>query len=315
MLAVYLLVKYKNKEIKMPGNILGEASPLARATEVAQNGFTGVNLSSGAFIGYRNPKRQPKEHTGSGAGSSAFAANDPRRVDIAGPARDTGNATPNAEPTQEEPAKVQNQEVTADGGSQQVDNMRDLRAVLKVPPSYLGGNFSDIFTRYGGILFPYTPQITLESKAEYTSNTPLHSNYPINFYKSSAVSDITVTAQITVQNQEDAEYYVGMVRMLSALTKMRFGDDPLAGSPPPICRFYAYGEYMLKNVPVVITSFRHDLPDDCDFFTTYVLGERVSVPTKASFTINLKPTYSRKEMAQLTVDAFVKNTFAGRGYL
>ena len=315
MLAVYLLVKYKNKEIKMPGNILGEQGPLSRVSEVSQNGFTGVNLSSGAFVGYRNVKRAPKEHTGSGAGSSAFAANDPRRLDITGPARDTGNATPNAEPPKEEPAKVENQQVAADGSAEQVDDMKDLRAVLKVPSNYLNGVFTQIFANYGGILFPYTPQITLENKAEYSSVTPLHSNYPINFYKSSGVSDISVTAQITVQNQEDAEYYVGMIRILSALTKMRFGDDPLAGSPPPVCRFYAYGEYMLKNVPVVVSSFRHDLPDDCDFFTTYVRGEQVSVPTKASFTINLKPTYSRKEMAQLTSDAFINNKFAGKGYL
>jgi hypothetical protein len=147
--------------------------------------------------------------------------------------------------------------------------------------------------------------------------TPLHSNYPLNFYKNSGISDITLTAPFTVQNDDDAYYYLGMVRILTALTKMRFGaSDRLAGSPPPVCRLYAYGEYVLKNVPVVITSVRHDLPDDVDFYTTSVLpGETVSVPTKATFTVGLKPTYSRQEMASVTVGAFLNNAVKGQGYL
>jgi len=255
MLAVYLLVKYKNKEIKMPGNILGEQSPLSRVTEVSQNGFKGVDLNSGAFVGFRNVKRTAKEHTGSGAGSSAFAANDARRLDIAGPARDTGNATPNAEPPKEEPAQVENQQVAANGSAQPIDSMTDLRAVLKVPSNYLNGVFTRIFSSYGGILFPYTPQITLENKAEYSSNTPLHSNYPINFYKSSGVSDISVTAQITVQNQEDAEYYIGMIRILSALTKMRFGDESSCRKPSASLQILCIWRVHVKECARCIDKF------------------------------------------------------------
>jgi hypothetical protein len=273
------------------GEVLGEPGIYQ------QNGFTGVNLDSGATVVYKDIRRR-KPHTGSGAGSAAFAATDPRRLDIEQPARDTGNATPGAEPPVEEPAET------------------DLRAKLKVPPMYLGGKFDRIFSEYGGILFPYTPQITLESKAEYSSVTPLHSNYPINFYKNSSISDISVTANFTVQNDDDAYYYLGAIRILTALTKMRFGNEAMAGSPPPICRFFAYGEYILKNVPVVVTSFRHDLPDDVDFYTSSVLPEgQVSVPTKASFTINLKPTYSRQEMMKATVTSYLNNSMAGRGYL
>lgn len=302
------MVKYKNKEIKMAGNILGEPGIYS------QNGFTGVNQSTGATVVYRNPRRG-QGRSGSGAGSSAFAAQDPRRLDIPGPARDTGNATPGAEPPKEQPAQVQNQQADAQNNVAPVTDMTDLRTIIKVPPGYLTGVFTSVFAQYGGVLFPYTPQITLEHKADYTSNTPLHSNYAINFYKSSSVSDITITANFTVQKQEDAEYYLGAIRILSALTKMRFGDDPLAGSPPPICRLFAYGEYVLKNVPVAITSVRHDLPEDVDFFVCYVRGEQVSVPTKASVTVNCKPIYSRREMAAATVDSYISNSFVGKGYL
>lgn len=279
---------------------------------ISGNGFTGVNLSSGAYIGYRNPKRS-QQHTGSGAGSAEFAAQDPRRID--GPNRDMGNATPGAEPPAVSVPDVQNQQVNSQYVATQSGGDDELRAVLKVPPEYTSGEFGKIFASYGGVLFPYTPQITIENKADYSSVTPLHSNYPINFYKSSGISDISITANFTVQTDEDAYYYLGAKRILSAVTKMRFGKDPLAGNPPPICRLSAYGEWVLKNVPVVVASVRQDLSDDVDYYTTYVRGNKVSVPTKSSLVIVCKPTYSRNEMKTATVSSFLQNTAAGKGYL
>ena len=306
---VYLMVKYTNKEIKMAGDILGEAGIYS------QNGFTGVNLNTGATVVYRNVKRGQKPHGGSGAGSAEFAATDPRRTDIEGPSRDTGEATPGAEPSLPDPVEVENLQVNVDNTVTPVDDMNDLRTILKVPPNYLSGQFDNIFSQFGGVLFPYSPQITIEHKAEYSQSNPLHSNYAINFYKNSGINDITITGTFTVQNDEDAFYYLGVKRILSTLTKMRFGNDSLAGSPPPICRLFAYGEYVLKNVPVVISNVKHDLPDDVDFYTTTIRTQRVSVPTKATITITCKPTYSRKEMMNVTVDDILSNSLVGRGYL
>jgi hypothetical protein len=327
------MVKYMNKEITMPYTVNGQPatkeefdavynSAKSRTGDILgepgiyqKNGYTGVNLDSGATVVYRDVRR--RKHGGSGAGSAEFAAQDPRRLDIEQPARDTGNATPGAEPPEETPAEVQNYQADAtQTTAAPVQDETDLRAILKVPPIYITKPFDKVFSQYGGVLFPITPQITLESKADYSSITPLHSNYPINFYKSSSVSDITVTAPFTVQNDDDAYYYLGMVRILSALTKMRFGNEAMAGSPPPICRLFAYGEYVLKNVPVVVTSVRHDLPDDVDFYTSSVLLDgRVSVPTKATFTVNLKPTYSRAEMMKASVSSYLTNSMPGKGYL
>jgi hypothetical protein len=294
------------------GEILGEPGIYQ------QNGYTGVNLESGATVVYKNLRRR-SQVTDTGDETARLAARYPKPEE--GPVRDTGNATPGAEPPEEKPAEVENYQADATGTTAQpVQDETDLRAILKVPSMYMSGKkFGDsdqIFQRYGGVLFPITPQITLESKAEYSSVNPLHSNYPVNFYKNSSISDITITASFVVQNDDDAYYYLGAIRILTALTKMRFGNEALAGSPPPICRLFAYGEYILKNVPVVITSVRHDLPDDVDFYTTSVLTDgRVSVPTKATVTINAKPTYSRQEMMNATVDSYLTNSMQGRGYL
>lgn len=290
----------------MAGNILGEPG------NFSQNGFSGVNLSTGAAVVYRNPRRGGSV-TDTGDETARLAARYPKPE--AGPLRDTGNATQGAEAPVAPSTEVEVKKVNSDNSTVDVSDQDELRTILKVPAEYIKGDFAAIFAGFGGVLFPYTPQITLESKAEYSPSGPLHSNYSINFYKNSSVSDISITSIFTVQNAEDAYYYIGAIRILTALTKMKFGNDSRAGSPPPICRLSSYGEWVLKNVPVVITSVKHDLPDDVDFYTTMIRGQRISVPTKATITVSCRPTYSRREMAVATVDSYISSSLIGKGYL
>jgi hypothetical protein len=212
------------------------------------------------------------------------------------------NNAPNSDPPKPTPAAVR------------FNGLRtDLRVKIEVPSSYLqtytqgwGGNLKKI----RGIVFPYTPTISLEHKADYTSQTPLHSNYAINFYKSSMISDISIQGVFTVQNMSDAVTYLATVHLLRALTKGRFGgSDPLRGNPPPVCRLHAYGGFMLDSVPVSVTSFKQDLPADVDYF--YIndteMGE-ASVPTKSTININLKPMFSRQEMLDANVPDWLANS-------
>jgi hypothetical protein len=50
------------------------------------------------------------------------------------------------------------------------------------------------------------------------------------------------------------------------------GNDPKAGNPPPIVHFNAYGNYVFKNVPVVITGVTCALPNDVDYISCNVVG-------------------------------------------
>ena len=111
-----------------------------------QNGYTGVNLDSGATIVYKDIRR--RKHGGSGAGSAAFAATDPRRIDIEQPARDTGNATEGAERPVEQPAEVQNYQADATNTAAPIPREADLRAILRVPPMYITSPFTNIFSEY-----------------------------------------------------------------------------------------------------------------------------------------------------------------------
>lgn len=242
-----------------------------------------------------------------------------------GPIRDMGNLTPGAAPLSPPPVQqiIQQKQDSAGNVSPAPENT-DLRVRIRVPNSYLtpftqGTNLGELGPSYlGGIIFPYTPQVTMEHKAEYGSLNPIHSNFPINFYKNSSVSDILITGKFTVQNETDAIIWLATVRLLAALTKMSFGNDPKAGSPPPVCRLDAYGEYNLRNVPVAITSFKHDFPDDCDFYSLLASSQpfgAASVPTRSTLTINCKPMYSRAEMQASSVTGYINGSYKGKGYL
>lgn len=200
---------------------------------------------------------------------------------------------------------------------------KDLRVKLRVPSAYLTGPTAgpaSVLKTAGGILFPYTPQITVENKADYSSTSPLHSNYPLYFFKNGAVGPISVTAKFTVQTEYDGAVLLGVLHLLRSLTKMKWGNDPDAGAPPPVCRFDAYGDYMMNNVPVAVASWRHDLPEGVDYITvgrprsakTY--GHSM-VPSLSTIQLTLNVMYSRQEMLDYNVKDWLGGKLKNRGYL
>lgn len=198
----------------------------------------------------------------------------------------------------------------------------DLRVKILVPPSYLtpftsGSSRINQLKKLGGILFPYTPSISFENKADYSEQKPLHTNYALAFYQRSYVTDISIQGDFTVENPQDAEVYLSTMHLLKALTKMRFGTDPDAGAAPPVCRLYAYGPMMLENVPVSITSYRVELPKEIDY---YPLGDAklygpTMVPTKSVIAINCKIMYSRQELQTFSVNGYLNGAFIGKGLI
>jgi hypothetical protein len=198
---------------------------------------------------------------------------------------------------------------------------KDLRVRLKVPGEYIqpgtpSAGPNNILTNNGGILFPYTPTISVDNKAEYAQQTPLHSNFSQYFYKNSSVGPINMTAKFTVQNEQDGKVLLSVIHLLRALTKMRFGADDQAGSPPPICRFYAYGQYMMYNVPVAITSWKHELPNDVDYVTIGRGTPLASmVPISSNITIDMNIMYSRREMLNHNIPDWLTGSFIGKGLI
>lgn len=227
---------------------------------------------------------------------------------------------PGAQPPEELPPKV-TVNSTADI-KRNISKKPDLRVTILVPQSYLtpftiGTSGINQLKKIGGILFPYTPSISFENKADYSEQKPLHTNYALSFYQRSYVTDISIQGDFTVESPEDAEVYLSTMHLLKALTKMRFGTDPDAGAAPPVCRLYAYGPMMLENVPVSISSYRIELPKDVDYYPiedARIYGPTM-VPAKSVVSINCKIMYSRQELQNFSVTRYLNGAFIGKGLI
>jgi hypothetical protein len=124
----------------------------------------------------------------------------------------------------------------------------------------------------GGLIFPYTPTIAMNSGAKYDPIPTTHTNYTFQAFKNSDPGQITITAPMNVEDPTQGLYWIAALHYLRSLTKMFAGLDPKAGNPPPIVFLNGYGNYVFKNVPVVVTQVQMTLDDKCDYIGVNVVG-------------------------------------------
>lgn len=160
-----------------------------------------------------------------------------------------------------------------------------------------------------GVIFPYTPQVTVTHTARYGSAQLTHSNYAAYFYEGSEVGAIQISGEFTVQNVLEGQYFLAALYFFRSCTKMFFGLDQNAGKPPPLLFLDGYGSHYFPHVPCVLTSLQHTMPNDVDYVdfpvdtsllafinSNYTNGRLVNIsrlPTTSTVTITLQPVYSR----------------------
>ncbi len=148
-----------------------------------------------------------------------------------------------------------------------------------------------------GVIFPFTPQIQFSHSAKYGVESLMHTNYSSVYYQSSDVSAISITGDFSVQSIEDGRYLMATIHFFRAVTKMFYGQDQLAGTPPPLVFLDGYGKYYLPHIPCVVTSFTHTLPADVDYLAIpYYDESSVRLPTISSVAVTLQPVYSRQNI-------------------
>jgi hypothetical protein len=169
-----------------------------------------------------------------------------------------------------------------------------------------------------GLIFPYTPLINIGHQAIYNTQTMVHQNYGFLGYQNSQVSEIQVVGDFPVEDAAQAEYWIAVIHFLRSVTKMYTGNegDAYPGNPPPILNFSAYGDFVFKNVPVVVSGFTINLPKDVDYIGVSggATGEN-HVPTNSSITVSLKPIYSREQVRKFSLSTFVQGGYVGKGYV
>ena len=120
--------------------------------------------------------------------------------------------------------------------------------------------------RTRGIVFPYTPTMNIQHTVDYMDYDLTHTNYQFSGFSKSRPPLIDISCVFTAQSDAEAKYMIGAIHFLRTVTKMHFGETSATpGKPPPVLRFYAYGDLMFKNVPVIIRGFSYDLPNDVDY--------------------------------------------------
>ena len=173
----------------------------------------------------------------------------------------------------------------------------DRRARISAKPAAVSTIYGEknannlLFPLYetGGLLFPYTPNINDSATVQYDYYDPIHTNQPFAAFKSVAAKEITVIGPFTAQNQEEARYCLAAIHFLRTVTKMFFGvggiDQTavnLRGTPPPVLLFNAYGTAIYHNVPVIITTYNVEFPQDTDYVQV-LLGDNVGGTQRAVF--------------------------------
>lgn len=224
-------------------------------------------------------------------------------------------------------------------------NADDWRVRLSLPTEFQGSAVLKPLKDANGLVFPYTPTMTIAGTAQYEDVGITHQNYQFSAYQNSKQEHITIDGPFNVQDYVQAQYWIAVVHFLRSATKMYTGDSPNAGSPPPIVYLNGYGDYVFKNVPVVITAFNVSLPQDVDYIATDMNAPAFSgatgsataaetasgmspgaratstagafpavsgvthVPVKSTISVTLKPIYSREAVRQFSLSKFVNGDY------
>jgi len=125
-----------------------------------------------------------------------------------------------------------------------------------------------------GVIFPYTPSISVSYAASYAPTDVTHSNYTFFSYQNSKVDSINITCDFTAQDTSEANYLLAVIHFFRSATKMFYGQDnsPRNGTPPPLCYLSGLGAFQFDEHPLAITGFTYSLPIDVDYI-------RAGIPT------------------------------------
>jgi hypothetical protein len=190
---------------------------------------------------------------------------------------------------------------------------------IKDPTGRLGGG-SSVSTpigpqKSGVFYFPYTPTITNVNSTSYSSYDMTHSNFQQKAFDMSTNSIFSVTAPMIARNSEEAQSVLSGVDFFRGAMKMGFGkNDPLAGLPPVVLHFHAYGIY--DKVPVVITDFTWNLDDSIDYIDFKSNNKNVRIPTTSTFVMSLQTTYgATKVRNEFTLQKYASGALRNEGYV
>lgn len=164
--------------------------------------------------------------------------------------------------------------------------------LYKAPSQQLQGILAPL-AESDGVIFPYTPTVTTNYRANYQTYDLTHSNIRGYFYQNSHVGDIGINGTFTAQDTKEAAYLLAVIHFFRSVTKMFYGQDQFRGAPPPVVTLSGYGQYQYNEHPCLVQNFNYSLPSDVDYI-------RVNPNNQG---LNLSPRAPRQNTNRLTFDS------------
>jgi hypothetical protein len=168
----------------------------------------------------------------------------------------------------------------------------------------------------GGVVWPYTPNITIATKANYTPVDATHSNYQFQAYKNSVVEDIQISGEFSCETETDAAYWIAATTFFKTATKMFFGEGEFAGNPPIVCNLSGSGSSIFDKVPVIVKAFSVDLKDDVNYIRCNTFGTNSWVPVLSTISVTVSPVYNRRRLRKFSLQDYSRGKAADNvGYI
>jgi hypothetical protein len=168
----------------------------------------------------------------------------------------------------------------------------------------------------GGVVWPYNPNITVSTKANYTAIDATHSNYQFQAYKNSVVDDIQISGEFSCETETDAAYWIAATTFFKTATKMFFGEGEFAGNPPIVCNLSGYGSSIFDKIPVIVKAFSVELKDDVNYIRCNTFGTNTWVPVLSTISVTVTPVYNRRRLRKFSLQDYSRGKAADSvGYI
>jgi hypothetical protein len=152
--------------------------------------------------------------------------------------------------------------------------------------------------------FPFTPQIDYSTDVKYDSYNTTHTNYQLYGYTRTENPQINLNCKFSAHTSQHFDLSLFAIKFLRTYSKMNYGrQDEQRGTPPRILRFFAYGEQMFNDVPVVIGKFNITFPDDIDYVKGIIGPDGRSIATQATRRTDVPTNTGPVESAQNAQEA------------
>ncbi len=171
-------------------------------------------------------------------------------------------------------------------------------------------NIMSILWETNGLLFPYTPNVTVSQSVNWDPMALVHTNFDFQNYQRTPSVSISVSGAFTAQNQREGEYVMAVIHFLRVVTKSYFGvedaQNELAGIPPPVLMLQGFGTHIFKRLPVVIKSYNYTFDENMDATVFYSRNnESARLNAKMMISVELAvQTNLDKQRNQFSLDEY-----------